>query len=713
MKIKITFFLFLASFTNALPNEQDGHFFFNLKGNDISTTNILDSLYQWLDIDGNTSFKEIQKEKDEIGMQHQSYQQLYKGIPINGSIILIHSKNNIVETINGVIMRNADEIEVCSEPFVLKSANSEMQETTIVPFERNGRKTFRTCFRKEDFENHKIDFIDTKTGDTLKTLSTLYNANVTASGYTWYHGWQEMTCDLTDNVYSLKNPLVETYYAGNNENKLEEVLKYRDDCMLYKYASPRMGGMLLSVTITNASKDWWYSSLSDTKPDLYIVIEDALGNKLYESKEHYDDIDPPIIFTFDINIASTILVGEGTTIKIYDYDPVGSDDYGGSVTINDIEPGTHSWSNSKTSGEYTIIANPAIDVHWGMEKTLSYYYDVLGRIGYQNLPTITYQFVDPYSEHGTHFYPNAYATYDKNGTGCMLYGLGDFTTFGPLVSLDIMAHEYTHMVTNFNGNGGLEYQGESGALNESFSDIFGTAVEFYTLGEEANWTIGESVSLTHSNLRDLSNPKNTEGMDQQPDTYKGEYWSDTEDLANDHGGVHTNSGVQNYWFYLLSVGGHGTNDNNEEYVVTGIGIEKAAKIAYRNLTFYLTPQATYEDAVEGSMAAAKDLYGESSPEQKSVFDAWCAVGLCIEKYESLFQSTNDELNDQLFTFHIEDGILYLASEVDTEIRIYNVVGQPIHNTISLKAKEKSFVNIGTNKIVIIKTNAGVEKCVVK
>ena len=66
-----------------------------------------------------------------------------------------------------------------------------------------------------------------------------------------------------------------------------------------------------------------------------------------------------------------------------------------------------------------------------------------------------------------------------------------------------------------------------------------------------------------------------------PDTYLGAYWISGE---NDNGGIHTNSGVQNHWFYLLAEGGSGTNDMNNTYQVAGIGLEKAARIAYRTLT---------------------------------------------------------------------------------------------------------------------------------
>src|SRR6476469_10549374 len=105
----------------------------------------------------------------------------------------------------------------------------------------------------------------------------------------------------------------------------------------------------------------------------------------------------------------------------------------------------------------------------------------------------------------------------------------------------------------------------------------------------------------------MSNP-NSEG---QPDTYKGTYWVSTANVTagNDYGGVHTNSGVLNYWFYLLSVGGSGTNDLGTSFSVSGITIQKAAKIAYRAERLYLTPNSKYAAARKATMQAAADLFG--------------------------------------------------------------------------------------------------------
>ena len=196
----------------------------------------------------------------------------------------------------------------------------------------------------------------------------------------------------------------------------------------------------------------------------------------------------------------------------------------------------------------------------------------------------------------------------------------------PLVSIDIMAHEFTHLVTKQNGNGGLTYLGESGALNESFSDIMGISVKKYAT-ERNDWQIGTDVMIYASNLRSMKNPNNSwDGFKPQPDTYNGLHWVNVTDTT-DHGGVHINSRVQNYWFYLLSEGGSGANDIGNNFKVNKIGMDKAVQIAYRNLIYYLTPDATFEDSRNGSIQAAIDLYGKASQEHQAVVNAWYAVGV--------------------------------------------------------------------------------------
>ena len=207
-----------------------------------------------------------------------------------------------------------------------------------------------------------------------------------------------------------------------------------------------------------------------------------------------------------------------------------------------------------------------------------------------------------------------------NGTG-MTYGRGNPPSITPLTAIDICGHEITHGLTQYTA--GLVYQFESGALNEAFSDIFGKAIEYFAVPEHASWAIGEKIGYV---MRNMSNP-NLYG---DPNTYQGQYW---EFSGNDNGGVHTNSGVLNYWFYLLCDGGSGINDFGNSYNVSAIGMNKAEQVAFKLLTQYLTENSEYEDACFYGLQAATDLFGSCSDELKSVGDAFYAVGLLEKPYE--------------------------------------------------------------------------------
>ncbi|HNB82621.1 MAG TPA: M4 family metallopeptidase, partial [Chitinophagaceae bacterium] len=159
------------------------------------------------------------------------------------------------------------------------------------------------------------------------------------------------------------------------------------------------------------------------------------------------------------------------------------------------------------------------------------------------------------------------------------------------------------------------YAYESGALNESFADCIGEAVEEYTLGS-ADWIHRNEIG---GGNRSFINP-NSKG---DPDTYLGTNWYTG---TSDNGGVHTNSGVQNFWYYLLSVGGSGTNDNSNVYSVSGITIDKARLIAY-DCMIALTSGSQYSNARSVSIQKAKDRYGDCSNEAIQTTNAWYAVGV--------------------------------------------------------------------------------------
>jgi Zn-dependent metalloprotease len=254
----------------------------------------------------------------------------------------------------------------------------------------------------------------------------------------------------------------------------------------------------------------------------------------------------------------------------------------------------------------------ATDAHFATSASYDYFFDIHGRNSIDG------------DGHALHSYVHFSLIDNGMPSNVNAFWNGQWMTYGdgnpaqgitPLTTVDICAHEVTHGLTSYTCQ--LVYQDEPGALNEAFSDIFGAAVEFWAVPEYADWTIGEDIGLT---IRDMSNPKSR----QLPDTYLGQYWVFGEE---DYGGVHTNNGPLCYWFYLLSEGGNGVNDNGDSYTVDAIGIEKAEQISFRMQTVYLTPTSQYYDAWFYGMQATADLYGACSPETKSVGDAFRAIGV--------------------------------------------------------------------------------------
>lgn len=207
------------------------------------------------------------------------------------------------------------------------------------------------------------------------------------------------------------------------------------------------------------------------------------------------------------------------------------------------------------------------------------------------------------SAHVQRNYNNAY----WNGTQ-MAYGDGDGSTFIEFSGdLDVVGHELSHGVTEATSN--LIYQNESGALNEAFSDIMGTAIEYYY--GTGNWTIGEDITVGSNGIRNMANPNEDGDPSYYADRYTG---------TADNGGVHTNSGIANHWFYLLVNGGQNANpDRASGTDVVGIGLAAAEDIAFLGFTA-LPATADFCAARAGTIAVA----GNNGV---NVADAWDEVGV--------------------------------------------------------------------------------------
>lgn len=259
---------------------------------------------------------------------------------------------------------------------------------------------------------------------------------------------------------------------------------------------------------------------------------------------------------------------------------------------------------TSTSANWTLPGTDiaALDAHFGVSKTYEFYKVNFNRDSYDNYGSALTSYVND-----DHYTDNAY----WNGTA-MYFCKRSNGTPGGVTSIDVTGHELTHGFTQSASD--LAYVNESGAMNESISDIMGKSVQFWAKPNDINWKLGNSMNWI---IRDMANPN----AYQQPDTYNGTYWYGSD------GDVHTNSGVGNFMFYLLVTGGSGTNDKGNAYSVSGIGLAKADQIIYRTNNMYLTPTAKYANWRTACIRAATDLYGAYSNEVVQVQNAWYAVGV--------------------------------------------------------------------------------------
>lgn len=221
-------------------------------------------------------------------------------------------------------------------------------------------------------------------------------------------------------------------------------------------------------------------------------------------------------------------------------------------------------------------------------------------------------------------YDNAFWDGEK-----MVYGDGDedlpesqrlFNRF--TISIDIIGHELTHGVTQYEAN--LVYQNQPGALNESFSDVFGSLVKQRVRNQtasEADWIIGEGLFTANVNgtgIRSMSNPGTAYndpvlGKDPQPG-----HMNDYVETTADNGGVHINSGIPNRAFYGVA------------RELGGFAWEKAGKIWYVTLRDKLNSSSDFVAAAKLTFETAGELYGANSAEQNAVKKGWEEVGISVE-----------------------------------------------------------------------------------
>lgn len=518
-----------------------------------------------------------QTESDKIGYTHSRYRQVYKNIPVEFSMYIVHARDGKVVSVNGEYypgINISTQASVTSEQALQAAKNyigatryKPLSETNIVPelvVLRTANQGYKLAYKTDVYADEPMSrnwvYVDAQTNEVIYKLNRIHTVDVPATAVTNYSGTRGI---MTDSVAPSNYRLREAVRGAGNGTITRNL----------------QGGSNYSTAtdFTNTSTTW----------------------------------------------------------------PAGYD-------------------------------NSAADAHFGAEKTYDYYYSNYGHNSFDNAGGTILSYV-----HYSTNYVNAF----WDGTE-MTYGDGDGVQYSPLTSLEIVGHEITHGVTE--RSAGLIYSGESGALNESFSDVFGNTIRFINNPSTATWYCGDQIVISGGGatpFRNLANPNDFNCAD----TYGGTYW-------NYGDVVHYDSGVQNFWYYLLSTGGTGTNDNGDAYTVNGIGLTDAGAIAFRNLTVYLTPSSTFADARTYAIQSALDLFGSCSNQVIQTTNAWYAVGVggvfsnavvasfnatqnyfCVAPATAYF--TNNSVNGTSFSWTFGDGGTSTAtspSHVYTNPGLYSV-----------------------------------------
>ena len=325
----------------------------------------------------------------------------------------------------------------------------------------------------------------------------------------------------------------------------------------------------------------------------------------------FDTIRPPVIETFDLR---------ANTTRANNY-------LNGLVNFVASDYASTTASNDWTDGA-------VVDAHVYSSFTYDYYFKRFGRKGLDNANIPMQNLVhlvrrsDIFSATNFTYWANAFYA----GDGIMVYGEGCECILGGQrityfsAGLDVVAHELSHGVTEFTSN--LDYVNESGALNEAFSDIMGTSVEFFyqTAGsgrQKADYLIAEDVFTagaagTVDGIRSLANPSAFGNPDHYSKRYTG---------TADNGGVHINSTIASHAFYLAIEGGTNATSGLR---VTGVGAGNRLQIErvfYRAFAQLMPSNGNFAMARIVTLQAAQDLYGTTSAAYAAVREAWTAVGV--------------------------------------------------------------------------------------
>ncbi|MBK7869556.1 MAG: M4 family metallopeptidase [Saprospiraceae bacterium] len=500
-------------------------------------------------------FKIMNMESDQLGQTHIRAQQYYRGIEVYNGEVMLHAQENQIQMLNGRYYPTPDLNDVTSR--------ISRDNAIEIVFQHIG-KTIKIK-QLNDFEQALID------GKQAEARLVIYHVDQDsqAERLAWaitvhpniMHRWAYFIDAKTGKILHHFSELCK-FYHDHHPHKPELPTSNVQLSTSYSPLPPRTATAKDLFNIDRTFGTWLEGSTH------YLI--DASRNMFNSTQSSFPDDPVGVIWTID---------GQNTSPA--------NDDF----AANHIQSTNNTWSN-RTS----------VSAHYNAGKAYEYFENTFQRNSINGQGGNIISLINIVDDDGSAM-DNAF----WNGAA-MFYGNGNQAFTAPLAkALDVGGHEMSHGVVQNTAN--LEYQGESGAMNESFADIFGAMID------RDDWQMGEDISnpqiFPSGALRDLSNPHNG-GNSLNDNGWQPAHVSEQYRGNQDNGGVHINSGITNRAYYLFA---------------TAIGKNKAEQIFYRALTAYLLRSSKFVDLRIAVLQAATDLHGANSAEVTAAGNAFTTVGI--------------------------------------------------------------------------------------
>jgi bacillolysin len=507
-------------------------------------------------------FKISQITSDEQNNQHVRMTQMYKGIPVFGSELLLHTQRGVIDFINGQYSSIQEEVNVTPslEPD---------QSTSII------KKDLGTILNLETAK--KLPF-NLKVNES--TLVLLPN--------------KEGKVKLAYHHVVYKN-IIDRWEYFIDAKSGEVIEKYQSICKLHNHE------------LGNICSD---KEVAEPKKIAEKIADSPIPSAIMDGPKTANALDllnvSRTLNTYQVGTKFYLIDGSRPMFKptsVMPNDPEGSIWTLDAFNTTPAKETGFDYDHVSTTNN-TWTNKLAVSAHYNGGRAYEYFKNVHGRNSINGSGGNILSFINVADEDGTKM-DNAF----WNGAA-IFYGSGKTEFFELARGLDVAAHEMAHGVVQNTAN--LVYQGESGALNESFADVFGVMVD------RDDWLVGEDVvkpaSFPSGSLRNMMNPHNGAAVGKYGDGFQPKLYSERYTGTQDNGGVHINSGIPNYAFYLFASN-------------AAVGKDRAEKVYYRALSSYMTKNSKFIDCRIAVLRAAKELYGDAvETAAKTAFDQVGIVG---------------------------------------------------------------------------------------